>query len=47
MNLGLSPAFVTGIAGTLPSRAVCVLPVGNGEGNKERIPRWEPGRGPE
>lgn len=45
--MGLHVAFVMGIAGVLPSSAVCVLPVGNGEGNQERVPRWEPGRGPQ
>lgn len=44
--MGLHVAFVMGIAGVLPSNALCVLPVGNGEGNQERVPRWEPGRGP-
>lgn len=46
-NGALHVAFVMGTVGALPSNTVCVLPLGNGKGNKECIPRRKSGRGPQ
>lgn len=40
---GFESSLCDGNSRNSPSNAVCVLSVGNGKRNKERIPRWEPG----